>query len=99
MSRLFESVDFVSSCSSDSENDLSSEEGDAEQNSQTSENRLNSSQSDDLTTNCRKSQAQNIILKLYNREVSSIRLKSLRQSDFLIWIMFDSFAENWILYQ
>lgn len=70
MSRLFQSVDFnsISSCSSESdENDSSSEDDETEERMST---KSSQTQSDDGLHVTRKSmKSQNILLKLYNREV------------------------------
>lgn len=68
MSRLFQSAEYISSCSSDSDNGLSSDDDETESITQT---KLTSSQSDDFSFGLRKLRIQNVIFKLYNREVCS----------------------------
>lgn len=71
MSRLFQSVDFnsMSSCSSDSDNETSSEDDETEERTISSQ-----TQSDDGLNATKKSmKSQNILLKLNNREVIKCR--------------------------
>lgn len=71
MSRIFQNADFISSCSSESDNELSSDDD---------ENGHSSNKSDliapsDNNQTLKKNKPQNVILKLYNREVQYLHIK------------------------
>lgn len=66
MNRLYESGDFSSSCSSDSDDGSTSDDDSNELGSNSS----NGKQSAESGLHCRKPMRQNVLLKLQNREVS-----------------------------